>query len=238
MKVSALIPAKGFTNAKHRLAPLLGAEERELLAEAMLRDVLRQVVSTRGLEGTFVVTGDSRVSEIASSLGAKVIWEKQERGETEAVVFALRELKQRGIQSVLIMPGDIPLVRSSDIELLLEQIAGHDSTAPFALLTPSHDRMGTNALLLSPPDLIKLRFGYDSFSYHLGEVAAKGLPLRVLGDERIALDIDEPQDLERFVEFVARDRGLCSPNKHDNRARLGGSETYSRLLKMEMVERL
>lgn len=239
MKVSALIPAKGFTNAKHRLAPILGAEERELLAEAMLRDVLRQVVSTRGLEETFVVTEDSRVSEVASSLGAKVIREKEERGETEAVVFAIGELKQRGVQTLLIIPGDIPLVRFSDIELLLEQIAGHDSTTSFALLTPSHDHMGTNALLLSPPDLIKLRFGYDSFSYHLGEVAAKGLSLRVLENERIALDIDGPQDLERFVEFVARDRGLCSPNEHHDRARarMGESETYSWLLKMEMVER-
>jgi 2-phospho-L-lactate guanylyltransferase len=215
MNVSALIPAKGFANAKHRLARLLDAAQRELLAEAMLRDVLSQVISARGLEETFVVTGDSGVSEIASSLGAKVIREKEERGETEAVVFALGELKQRGIQTVLIIPADIPLVRFSDIELLLEQIAGHDSTTPFALLTPSHDRMGTNALLLSPPDLIKLRFGYDSFSYHLGEVAAKGLPLRVLENDRIALDIDEPQDLERFLSAGIRD-----------------SESYGRILRI------
>ncbi len=59
--------------------------------------------------------------------------------------------------------------------------------------------MGTNALLLSPPDVIKLRFGYDSFSYHLSEVTAKGLPLRVLENKRIGLDIDEPKDMERFL---------------------------------------
>ncbi|MBI2350255.1 MAG: hypothetical protein HYV00_02015 [Deltaproteobacteria bacterium] len=80
--------------------------------------------------------------------------------------------------------------------------------------------MGTNALLLSPPDVIKLRFGYDSFTYHLGEVAAQGLPLRVLGNERIALDIDEPRDLESFMS-AAR-----------------GGESYERLLKMGVVEAL
>jgi len=198
MNVSALIPAKGFTHAKQRLSPLLGVEARELLAEAMLRDVLHQVVVSRGLGATFVITGDARVSKIAFSLGAEVIPEEEERGETEAVLFALERLKPRGVQTVLIIPADIPLVRASDIELLLGQAAKHGSS-PFALLVPSHDRMGTNALLLSPPDIIGLRFGYDSFSYHLDQVAAAGLPPRVLENERIALDIDEPKDLERFL---------------------------------------
>lgn len=203
MKNSALIPAKGFTNAKQRLSPLLGVVQRELLAEAMLRDVLGQVVLAGGLDGVYVVTGDSRVSEIASILGVHVIREERERGETEAVVFALSRMRQAGITSVLVIPGDIPLVRASDIELLLEQISGHDPHIPFVLLTPSHDRMGTNALLLSPPEVIKLGFGYDSFTYHLSQVEAAGLPQRVLENERIALDIDEPKDLERFMS-VAR----------------------------------
>ncbi|MEK6562166.1 MAG: NTP transferase domain-containing protein, partial [Candidatus Binatota bacterium] len=114
MKVSALIPAKGFTNAKQRLSPLLDARAREVLAEAMLRDVLGQVVGARGLESVFVVTGDEKVHEIASSLGSEVIREQNERGETEAVTFALAEMQRRKIHSVLVVPGDIPLVRSSD----------------------------------------------------------------------------------------------------------------------------
>ena len=233
MKVSALVPAKGFTNAKQRLSPLLDIAARRVLAEAMLRDVLRQVLLTKGLEATFVVTGDTRVSEIATSLGAGVIREQQERGETDAVLFALAELKQRGIQAVLVLPGDIPLVQSDDLELLLEQVSGHDPSQPFALLTPSHDRMGTNALLLSPPDIINLRFGYDSFSYHLSEVAAKGLPLRVVENEGIGLDIDEPKDLERFLELFVR--SSWAPDEHDSRARANGGETYSKVLGMEVA---
>jgi 2-phospho-L-lactate guanylyltransferase (CobY/MobA/RfbA family) len=80
------------------------------------------------------------------------------------------------------------------------------ATAPFALLVPSHDRLGTNALLLAPPDVIKLRFGYDSFSYHMSQVSALGLPLRFFENEAIGLDIDEPQDLRRFLA-VGRDDG-------------------------------
>jgi len=173
MKVSALLPVKGFRNAKQRLSPLLGAADRELLAEAMFRDVLREVTRARGLEATFVVTGNERVAKIATALGAQVIREPVETGETGAVDFARLELKRAGCEAVLILPGDMPLVRASDIEQVLAQVPA-DAGAPFALLVPSHDRLGTNALLLAPPDVIKLRFGYDSFTYHLSHVSALG----------------------------------------------------------------
>jgi 2-phospho-L-lactate guanylyltransferase len=204
MKVSALIPVKGFRNAKQRLSPLLDVAERELLAEVMFRDVLSQVLSARGLAETFVVTGDNRVNEVACSLGAQVIREEMEKGETEAVDFARLKLKESGREAVLIIPGDLPLVRSGDIEAILAQIPD-GAAAPFALLVPSHDRMGTNALLLAPPDLIQLRFGYDSFSYHRSRVAARALPLRLLENEGIGLDIDEPKDLDHFLSLSFQD---------------------------------
>jgi 2-phospho-L-lactate guanylyltransferase len=109
-------------------------------------------------------------------------------------------LRKAGCEAVLILPGDMPLVRSADIEQVLAQVPGA-AMAPFALLVPSHDRLGTNALLLAPPDIIKLRFGYDSFSFHMSQVSAQGLPLRFFENERIALDIDEPEDLKRLLSF-------------------------------------
>ena len=204
MIVSALIPVKGFNNAKQRLSPLLNAADRELLAEVMFRDVLKQVTKARGLAETCVVTGDDKVAGIADSLGARVIREKAEKGETDAVDCARLELKQLAREAVLIIPGDLPLLRSADIEKVLTQIPQRTSF-PFVLLVPSHDRMGTNALLLAPPDVIKLRFGYDSFNYHMSQVSAQGLPIRVVENERIALDIDEPQDLQRFLSFRFED---------------------------------
>ena len=204
MKVSALIPVKGFSNAKQRLSRLLDGAGRELFAEVMFRDVLKQVLKAQGLAETFVVTGDDKVAEIATRLGAQVIREEAEKGETDAVDFARLELKQLGREAVLVIPGDLPLVRSADIDEVLAQIP-NAAAFPFALLVPSHDRMGTNALLLAPPDIIKLRFGYDSFSYHMSQVSAQGLPMRFVENERIALDIDEPKDLERFLSFGFED---------------------------------
>jgi 2-phospho-L-lactate guanylyltransferase len=205
MNVTALIPAKGFRNAKQRLSPLLGAMAREVLAEAMFRDVVCAVVAARGLARTCVVTSADEVARVAVSLGAEVIRERAENGETGAADLGRASLQQAGCEAVLILPGDMPLVRSADIEEVLAQIPAA-ARPPFALLVPSHDRMGTNALLLAPPDIIKLRFGYDSFSYHLNQVSARGLPLRFIENERIALDIDEPKDLRRFLSFNDEER--------------------------------
>jgi 2-phospho-L-lactate guanylyltransferase len=204
MNIVALMPVKGFRNAKQRLAPLLSSAAREILAEAMFRDVLRQVRLARGLTGTFVVTGDDKVAAIASAAGANVIYENTENGETQAVEFARSELKSAGCEAVLILPGDLPLVRAGDIEQILAQVP-QTAAGPFALLVPSHDRLGTNALLLAPPDIIKLRFGYDSFSFHMSQITAQGLPRRCFENEHLALDIDEPKDLERFLSYSRKD---------------------------------
>ncbi len=198
MRAAVLIPAKGFTKSKQRLAPLLSGRGRWILAQAMLHSVLDQVLSARGVEATFVVTANAEVMQLAESLGAQVIQEQQERGETEAVALALRNLRLRGLQTVLILPGDLPLIRSSDVESVLNQVPVGKSASPFAVLVPSRDHMGTNALLLSPPDVIRPRFGYDSFCGHLSEVSNHGIAFKVLENERIALDIDSPRDLEHF----------------------------------------
>lgn len=228
MNVLALLPVKGFRNAKQRLTPLLSSAAREVLAETMFRDVLRQVRRARGLAGTFVVTGDDKVAAIASVAGAEVIRERVENGETSAVDFARSELKSAGCEAVLILPGDMPLVHATDIEQVLGQVPP-GASGPFALLVPSHDRLGTNALLLAPPDVIKLRFGYDSFTFHTSQVSAQGLPIRFIENEPIALDIDEPRDLERFLSYDHQDgestrvaRALLAEQQASTGRRSGG----------------
>src|SRR6266508_2755401 len=182
MNVAALMPVKGFRNAKQRLSRILGSAARELLAETMFRDVLRQARIARGLAGTFVVTGDDQVAAIASALGTEVIREAEERGETSAVDFARQKLQSAGCEAVLIIPADMPLVRAADIEQVLARVP-EGATVPFALLVPSHDRLGTNALLLAP----------------------QGLPFRYMENEHMALDIDEPKDLEQFLSYGLND---------------------------------
>ena len=53
--------------------------------------------------------------------------------------------------------------------------------------------------MCSPPDLVPLRFGPDSFFPHLAAARRQGLEPTIVRRPGIAVDIDEPADLARFM---------------------------------------
>jgi 2-phospho-L-lactate guanylyltransferase len=199
----AVIPAKSFKGAKQRLAGLLHPEERRQLAQAMLSDTLTACAGATLLDGYGVVTCDATVAEVAARFDAEVIWEPRAGGHSQAVSFALRTCQQRGVGSVLTMPADVPLITSADIEAIVTPDMPHQAV----LLVPNRDEMGTNAMRLSPPDCLPLQFGYDSFQRHLRLAAERQLTLEVRRYPRVALDIDEPEDL---ILFAAQPSSGCS----------------------------
>jgi 2-phospho-L-lactate guanylyltransferase len=191
----AVVPAKNFHSAKQRLAMFLQPEERRLLAQAMLTDTLTACAQAAGLCGFGVVTCDAQVAEVAASLGADVLWEPQAGGHSQAVTFAVQLCQQRDIGTVLTLPGDIPWLMAADVEAI---IAPPQPPVP-VVLVPNRDDLGTNAIVLSPPDCLPLRFGYDSFQRHLRLAAERHLAVEVRRLRRVALDIDEPEDLALFA---------------------------------------
>jgi coenzyme F420-0:L-glutamate ligase/coenzyme F420-1:gamma-L-glutamate ligase len=78
------------------------------------------------------------------------------------------------------------------------------------LVVPSRDEKGTNAIWRRPPQAIPSRFGFDSFRKHQAEAEARGLRWGRLCLPRLAVDIDEPEDLAAFLalEGQGRTRGL------------------------------
>ena len=103
---------------------------------------------------------------------------------------------------MLTLPGDIPLVTSVEIGRVL---AAH-RPAPSFTIVPSHDERGSNAILMSPPDAVTLRFGEDSFVPHLAAAEDRGIAPTVLHLPGIALDIDNPADLAHFARLRSRTR--------------------------------
>ena len=191
----AVIPAKDFHSAKQRLATFLQPHERHALAQAMLTDTLTACSHATGLDGFAVVTCDTSVAETAAACGAEILWEPQAGGQSQAVTFAVRTCMQRGVTSLLTIPADVPLITAPDVEAV---IAAPQAPVP-VILVPNRDDLGTNAIVLSPPDCLPLHFGYDSFKRHLRLAAAQHLAVEVRRLPRLALDIDEPEDLARFA---------------------------------------
>ena len=200
--VWAIIPVKETHGAKQRLAPVLSAPMRQKLALAMLEDVLGAVVAVKGLGGVILVTVDPQATALARSYGAQIIADGAHDGHTGAVTAGARHLMLRGLNTMLTIPGDLPLVTAVEIEQL---IATH-GPAPAFTIVPAHDDQGSNAILMSPPDAVSLRFGEDSFFPHLAAARASGIEPCVMRLAGIAFDIDNPQDLNHFARLRSQTR--------------------------------
>jgi 2-phospho-L-lactate guanylyltransferase len=199
--VWALVPAKSFARAKSRLAGLLGAQERESLARAMLEHVLAVLSSSAGIAGVMVVTDGDDVAELARARGAVAVrdavatWGSPANAPLGVIVdAALAELSARGAGAALVLMSDLPELTPADVQQLVERMAELDVVA-----APDLRGEGTNALGLSPPDRLRTSFGTrDSFARHLRAAEGAGLRVGVHRSEGLAFDVDEPEDLARL----------------------------------------
>jgi 2-phospho-L-lactate guanylyltransferase len=198
----AVVPVKDTEAAKQRLAAAVPAGLRRGLALAMLEDVLAALATARGLAGIMLVTIDPAARDLAARYGAQCLAEGARDGHTGAVMAAARRLASEGRGAMLTLPGDVPLVTAAEIERL---IAAH-RPAPAFTIAPSHDAMGSNAILMSPPDAVALRFGDDSFRPHLAAARARGIAPTIVALPGLALDIDNPADLAHFSRAGSRTR--------------------------------
>ena len=191
----ALVPIKDLSKAKERLYPILSQSERTDLAYAMLEDVLIALRGSRLLDRILVVTLDENAVKLAESLDIEVIKETKQNGESESVDWASIICKEMGAESVLVIPGDAPLITPEDVDFILEKEKPYHSV----ILVPARDELGTNAILRKPPDVIPSRFGYDSFKKHIEEARRRNIPYEIHKLPRVALDLDEPEDLSLFA---------------------------------------
>jgi 2-phospho-L-lactate guanylyltransferase len=190
-----VLPVKDLQHAKQRLAGVLGAAERRALFRAMLEDVLSALAASAGLGGILMVTRDPAARRLAEGYGARVLVEDANQGHTAASTLGAGALARDGAAGMLQLPADLPLLTPADVAVLLQ---AHGS-APAVTLAPSRDRQGTNALACSPPDLLPLRFGDDSFVPHLRRARELGVEPRIVERPALALDLDTPADLRLFL---------------------------------------
>ncbi len=191
-----LLPIKDQRNAKQRLAGLLSPEERHSLARAMMEDVLSAVRGVRRAEQIYVVTSYAPAMRIAESAGWHVLEEEQQMSESASVDYASRCCAERGVSALLRLPLDLPLVQPADIDELLAL----DFSAPAAVMVPSRNGTGTNALLRKPPTLFPSQFGSGSFAKHLAAAEQAGACLIVRQSLRLGLDVDDPEDLRTLLQ--------------------------------------
>jgi 2-phospho-L-lactate guanylyltransferase len=190
-----LIPVKDLATAKQRLADALSQTQRSQLAEAMLRDVMAAGAGVRDRLDIALVTGDARAQQLAREFGFGVIEDTRNESETAAIAMATAWCEQRGYQTTVVIPGDIPLITSDELGRVLDA-----APAAGAVFVPAYDRRGSNCILRRPASLIPLRFGNDSFLPHCEAMRKTGRELIILEMPGIGLDIDNPHELDLLVQ--------------------------------------
>ena len=211
-----LVPVKNLSTAKQRLATVLDQPSRAALAQAMLDDVLTALHTWTNRPPVALVTSDPYAMKLAAEYRFEVIPDPDNPGETGAIEMATRICIERDVESTLVIPADIPLIESWELEEILQHAPVEGS-----VLVPAADGRGTNAAFRRPANLFPLRFGNDSFKPHHAAAQATGKPCIVLNFAGIAVDVDNSEDLEQLLSLPGETRAQRLARQYASTTRVG-----------------
>lgn len=191
MYFHALIPFKPV-NPKTRLSCILGQEEREAFARAMLEDVIAAVQKS-GCSATLLCTHpfnheNALIAVRKESLNDAINW----------------ALKQFHCPALIIM-ADLPLVTAGDIQRLIR-------TEKDMSIVPGRGG-GTNIIFLKKPRCFRADYYGASFLDHMRIAEECGFSVEVIDSFRMSTDIDEKEDL---VEILIHGKGRKSREYLEN----------------------
>lgn len=201
MSLWVIIPVKPLKNAKSRLSPVLLPDQRFELAQAMLRHVLAVTATIQQITGVLVISRDTKALAIARETGAKTLQEGTTSNLNPALMRATMVVKSWRADAVLVLPADLPFINADDIRGLI-QLALERSI----VIATDKARDGTNALLVWPAGAIAFEYGGGSFERHIRLAESAGLQTFIYESDRLALDIDLPEDLETYQRILASGR--------------------------------
>jgi 2-phospho-L-lactate/phosphoenolpyruvate guanylyltransferase len=200
MSVVAVLPVKELARAKARLGESgVGPAARVALATGMLMDVFEALDRSRLVDDVIVVSSDHHVEVLARSYGNQVIPDNPLEGHSEAALRGIAWAIDEGAFHALVLAGDTPAIDDAEIDELLRRLAD----GPEVVIIPDRHGSGTNALLLTPPEVMAPSFGPGSRERHEALAREAGADVRVAELDSLALDIDTADDLEALAHGLA-----------------------------------
>jgi 2-phospho-L-lactate/phosphoenolpyruvate guanylyltransferase len=200
MRTAAILPVKRFPLAKQRLGESVADSLRANLARAMVGDVLSALRDCAAIDATIVVTREPLVAVAASYIGAIVVEDSLEEGQSAAASLGVARALEDDFERALCVPGDCPTL---DPEELAELLSGEEHEV---VIVPDRHGSGTNGLLLAPPDALSPSFGLDSRARHEQLAREAGVSWRISQPTSLLLDIDTGADLTVLRERLAAER--------------------------------
>lgn len=191
--IFTIIPAKPFAESKTRLNTILSVSQRVRLSRFLL---MRTIKTARAVSDVVVVSRSQKVRVLAKALGAWALVET-EPNLNGAILQGLTWVLAKKTTTALVLPADLPTLTTNELQSL---ISVGLTTTPNIIIAPCHKQEGTNALLLSPPNLILPAFGQGSFLLHQQRATEAGLTPHIYRSPGFALDLDTPADWHALVK--------------------------------------
>jgi 2-phospho-L-lactate guanylyltransferase len=200
LHTTAIVPVKGLSVANGRLNGLLSTAERNRVAEALFLDLIVKLPRSRCIDDVMIVTADPSIARQARWFGTKVLLQAADEGHSEAASAGARAALAEGAERVAMLPVDCPMLDTDELD-------AHIGRSPrTVLIVPDRHGTGTNALVLTPPDVFLPAFGPDSCARHVSRARASGISFALEEVESMGLDLDTPEDYS-----LLRDRLLLDP---------------------------
>ena len=197
MKTACIIPVNKLNNIKSRLSNFFNIEQRIELNIEMLKDVLLAVKYSKNIDETYIITPDKNVINIIKKFKCRYLLEEKKVGVNIAVQKAISKSITEGATAAIILPSDIPLISSHEIDRIIDYGKDRDTV----IITPAKRFDGTNSLFLHPPKIINTYYDQNSFTSHYNEAVKKNSKCNVLLSKNIMLDLDSISDLKEFVKI-------------------------------------
>lgn len=191
---SIVVPIRSLSDGKTRLSPVLDPAARSALTREMLERVVRSALGTFSQAEVMVISPDqyalAEVGRIDRSIRL-LLQAPEEPGLNPALEQASEAVRKSGGSTVLILPADLPLISSADIDNLLRR------DAP-VVIAPDRHGMGTNALMVRLDafgEPFRYQFGEGSYGKHQDEAHRLGVDAVSALSLGTSFDLDTPEDL-------------------------------------------
>ena len=193
--IRMIIPVRSLADGKRRLETVLSDKVRQALIHELFEHVLKTACDVSAPRSICVATADDALAAIACSRGCAV---SRDDGDdlNAALAEAARMMTSQGADAVLVLHADLPCLRPDDIRAMMEARRGRSVIA-----AADKHGAGTNAVLLSPPDVIAFAFGTDSLRAFQRRAESAGAYFAELRRPGLAFDLDTPDDLANWRAY-------------------------------------
>src|SRR5262245_5654487 len=117
-----IIPVKPFGSGKSRLATVLDPDRRHKLNRLLFEHVLGTALAVIEPQRIVVVTSDAAIATDVQNRGVHGVIETGAGDLNAALAHGCRYSIDRGAQTIMVLPSDLPFLTAEDIDALASSL--------------------------------------------------------------------------------------------------------------------